>query len=68
MLNSEKYNGKIFVGKVVLTLLIPNLSMKVCRNRHKIFANNTFDLQSKNYFRSHYPNISGKGNGGRFIL
>ena len=37
-------------------------------NRHKIFSNNTFEIQSKNYFRSHYLDIGGKGTGSRFIL
>lgn len=108
MLNSERYNGQIFCGKVVLPLPIPNRAMKVFEddspiyrnktkldghsrirghtlpqppndkifwseetlkdNRHKIFAHNTFEIQSKNYFRSHYLDIGGHGTGGRFIL
>lgn len=108
MLNSERYNGQIFCGKVVLPLPIPNREMKIYEddspiffnktkingrgrirghllpqppndkifwnedtlidNRHKIFANNTFEIQSKNYFRSNYLDIGGKGSGGRFIL
>ena len=108
MLNSERYNGQIFCGKVVLPLPIPNREMKIYEddspiyrnktklnghgrirghtlpqppndkifwseenlqdNRHKIFSNNTFEIQSKNYFRSHYLDIGGHGTGGRFIL
>ena len=108
MLNSERYNGQIFCGKVVLPLPIPNREMKIYEddspiyrnktklnghgrirghtlpqppndkifwseenlqdNRHKIFSNNTFKIQSKNYFRSHYLDIGGHGTGGRFIL
>lgn len=108
MLNSERYNGQIFCGKVVLPLPIPNREMKIFENdspiffnktkvdgrgrirghllpqppndkifwneenlidnRHKIFANNTFEIQSKNYFRSHYLDVGGHGTGGRFIL
>ena len=37
-------------------------------NRHKVFANNKFEIVSKNIFRSHYLDIAGKGTGGRFIL
>ena len=108
MLNSERYNGQIFCGKVVLPLPISNREMKVygddspiyrnktkldghsrirghtlpqpsndkifwseetlLDNRHKIFSNNTFEIQSKNYFRSHYLDIGGHGTGGRFVL
>ncbi|MBQ7630369.1 MAG: hypothetical protein IJS81_09200 [Selenomonadaceae bacterium] len=108
MLNSERYNGQIFCGKVVIPLPIPNRAMKIFEddspiyrnktklnghgrirghtfpqppnekafwseeplidNRHKIFSNNTFEVQSKNYFRSHYLDIGGHGTGGRFIL
>ena len=108
MLNSERYNGQIFCGKVVLPLPIPNREMKIYENdspiffnktkidgrgrirgyllpqppndkifwneenlldnRHKIFANNAFEIQSKNYFRSHYLDVGGHGTGGRFIL
>lgn len=37
-------------------------------NRHKIFANNTFELISRNVFRSHYLDVGGRGAGGRFVL
>ena len=36
--------------------------------RQKIFANNKFEIVSKNVFRSHYLNVKGEGAGGRFIL
>ena len=108
MLNTERYNGQIFCGKVKIPLPIPNRGMKIYEddspiyrnktklnghgrirghtlpqppndkifwneeslqdNRHKIFTNNTFELQSKNYFRSHYLDIGGHGSGGRYIL
>ena len=41
---------------------------KLPDNRHKIFSNNTFELQNKNHLRSHYLDIGGHGAGGRFIL
>lgn len=36
--------------------------------REKVFANNKFELVSKNVYRSHYLDIAGEGRGGRFIL
>ena len=36
--------------------------------RQKIFANNKFEIVSKNVFRSHYLDVKGEGAGGRFIL
>lgn len=43
----------------------PRLSLS---ERQKIFANNKFEIVSKNVFRSHYLDVAGEGNGGRFIL
>ena len=37
-------------------------------NRHKIFANNTYVLESRNMFRRNYLDVEGHGHGGRFIL
>ena len=36
--------------------------------RQKVFANNKFEIVSRNVFRSHYLDVGGAGTGGRFIL
>lgn len=70
--NATRINGKGRVRGVMLPQ-IPNddifknkkLSFE---ERQKIFANNKFEIVSKNVFRSHYLNVKGEGTGGRFIL
>ena len=34
----------------------------------KIFSNDSYEVHSKNHFRSHFLDIGGQGEGGRFIL
>ena len=48
-------------------IIFRNVEM-IHENKHKIFANDTFESISRNVFRSKYLDVSGRGQGGRFIL
>ena len=37
-------------------------------NRYKLFANDTFEIISRNVYRNKYLDVAGRGEGGRFIL
>ncbi len=37
-------------------------------NRHKLFANDSFEIISRNVYRHKYLDVAGRGEGGRFIL
>ena len=40
----------------------------ICENLHKLFANDTFEIISRNVYRNKYLDVAGRGEGGRFIL
>lgn len=69
--NVTKIDGKGRIRGKMLPQL-PNKDIFKNKNSYeehtKIFANNKFEIVSKNVFRSHYLDVGGEGKGGRFIL
>ena len=48
-------------------IIFRNVEM-IYDNRHRIFANDSYEIISRNVFRSKYLDVAGRGKGGRFIL
>lgn len=69
--NETKIN---FKGRIRGRMLpqLPNEDIFKNKNPYddkiKVFANNKFEVENKNIFRSHYLDVQGEGRGGRFIL
>lgn len=69
--NATRINGK---GRLRGEMLPQKPNEEIFKNkgvydeRTKVFADNKFEIVSKNVFRSHYLDVAGAGEGGRFVL
>ena len=66
-INKEGRNRGYILPQLPDELIFRNVEM-IHENKHKIFANDSYEIISRNVFRSKYLDISGRGKGGRFIL
>ena len=66
-INKEDRNRGYILPQLPDGLIFRNVEM-IHDNKHKIFANNSYEIISRNVFRSKYLDISGRGKCGRFIL
>ena len=48
-------------------LIFRNVDL-IYENPHKLFANDSFEIISRNVYRNKYLDVAGRGEGGRFIL
>jgi|GEM_PF-650982 len=65
--NKEGRNRGYILPQLPDGVIFRNIDM-IHENRHKIFANDSFEIISRNVFRSKYLDVGGRGKGGRFIL
>lgn len=66
-INKEGRNRGYILPQPPDGIIFRNIEM-IQENRHKIFANDSYEIISRNVFRSKYLDVAGRGSGGRFIL